>query len=110
VTTPRHLRPVEEQAPPETVVRQRGPGRPVVGLLAGALVVLLGLLLWSRFQLASRVAALESELTTLEQTLAVREGVIAAQTRRMGDVGDALEDVRARLDEVQAVLDAPLPE
>lgn len=111
MTTPRHLRPVVDPAPPESVVRRsRGPGRWVTGVFVGVGVLLLALLLWSRVQLAGRVAALESEIAGLEQTLGERERVIAAQTRRMSDVSDALDDVRARLDEVQAVVDAPLPE
>ena len=70
--------------------------------LAAALAISLGLLAWSRMQLAERIDVLEGEVRALEAAVERRNVVIDAQD-------DRLDDVRARIGDLRSLLDRPLP-
>ena len=86
---------------------ERRPRRPVgrgVALAFAAALVALGLLLWSRAELADRVRDLEAQIATLEQEVAARDGAIDAQRRRFEEVGSRLDELQSRLEGVRALV------
>jgi hypothetical protein len=73
-----------------------------LGLLLFVVAIALG---WSRARLASRVEALEAEVSALGTALEARDRVIDAHQRRNALARTAVDDALGRLGEARALLE-----
>jgi uncharacterized protein HemX len=107
-----HLRAVEEPPPggqPGTPRRAAVPaGSRSARLLAIALAVALGLLLWSRIQLGQRIDDLADQNAQLSRTVAARDAALAESARVIAGQQQKLGQVAEQLREVLALVESPL--
>ncbi len=97
--------PAAESSAPPSPRSSDGPDRFRLAsiLLAGALMISLVLLAWSRTQLGGRIESLERESRVMEEKLEGRQQVIRAHQGR-------LDAIRGQLGSLQELLDEPLPD
>lgn len=107
-----HLRSVPPRADDSTAIPAESgsasSGTRLVTVLGVVLAVALGLLVWSRIELARRVEAHAQEVDSLRQAIAERDLSIAERDERIAAQTERISHVRERLESVILLIDDPL--
>ncbi len=107
-----HLRSVPHRADDSTAIPSESGspsgGTRLVAVLGVVLAIALGLLGWSRVELAHRVEAHAREVDSLHQAIAERDRSIAERDERIAAQADRISHVRERLESVIQLIDDPL--